>query len=139
MAEVPGSQYEPYFTAQPTERPIQLRGVDYPSGAFGENIAHALQTFGDRTKEGVDEVWRRAMGLRQLQVDGNIRDLTTKYYNEVSPIEADFLTQRGSNADGTAQMAHLAKMETIRQKYLEQAKQYGIYGEDRFGTEASSM
>jgi hypothetical protein len=139
MAEVPGAQYEPYFTAQPTERPIQLRGVDYPSGAFGENIAHALQTFGQDVEKGTDEVWRRAMALRQLQVDGHIRDLTTAYYNEVAPIEADFLTQRGANADGTAQMRHLANMETIRQKYMEQAKQYGIYGQDRFGTEASSM
>src|SRR6516165_3389080 len=121
MAEVPGSQYEPYFTAQPTERPIQLRGVDYPSGAFGENIAHALQTFGGDIEKGSDEVFRRAMALRRLQVDGSIRGLITKYYNEVSPIEADFLAQRGYNADGTAQMNHLAKMETIRQKYLEQA------------------
>src|SRR5215831_17551495 len=118
MAEVPGSQYEPYFTAQPTERPIQLRSPDVPTSQIG----HAIQVFGGDIEKSSDEVFRRAMALRRLQVDGQIRDLTTKYYNEVSPIEADFLAQRGYNADGTAQMAHLANIEKIRQKYLEQAK-----------------
>jgi hypothetical protein len=139
MAEVPGSQYEPYFTAQPTERPIQLRGVDYPSGAFGENIAHALQTFGGDIEKGSDEVFNRAMALRRLQIDGSIRDLTTAYYNDASKEQTKFLSALGSNAGPDAQNAHLANIEAIRQQYLEQAKQYGAYGENRFGNEAASM
>lgn len=140
MAEVPGAPYEPFFTAQPTERPIQLRGVDAPPAAFGENIAHAITAFGGDVDKASGEVFDRAMALRRMQIDSNVRDLTTAYSNEVEQENGKFTTQLGNKAGPDALNAHLANVDQIRQKYAGIAQQqYGIFGANAFGAEASAM
>src|SRR5215472_15139840 len=102
---------------QPFERPVPLPGVEAPPAAFGESVANAVRTFGGDVEKASTEVFNRALALRQLQVEGKLRDLTTDYYNEVAPIQNDFLTQQRNNASSEAMSAHLAQIDAVRQKY----------------------
>lgn len=139
MAEVPGAPYEPFPTAQPTERPIPLAEPRISGAAFGENIANAVRTFGGDVQTAGNEVAERAMALRQLQVDGAIRDINTAAYQEVAPEQAQFLAAQQNGAGPDQLNAHLAKIDQIRAKYAGMASQYGIYGQNKFGEDFASM
>lgn len=140
MAEVPGAQYEPYFTAQPTERPIQLREVNAPAAAFGENIANAVNIFGGDIEKAGNEVFDRALALRRLQVEGQMRDLTTEYYQTIAPKEEDFLKRQGMDASQDALNAHVADIGQTQSQFMARARQVGgLYGANQFGNEAASM
>ena len=135
VPEIPGviPQVQPY------ERPVPLPGVEAPPGAFGVGIADAVKTFGGDVSKASDEVFTRALALRQLQIDGKLRDLTTDYYNEVAPIQADFLKQQGDGANSAAMSEHLASLDAVGQRYIGLAGQYGPYGINTFGAERASM
>jgi len=124
---------------QPFERPVPLPGVEAPPAAFGESVANAVRTFGGDVEKASTEVFNRALALRQLQVEGKLRDLTTDYYNEVAPIQNDFLTQQRNNASSEAMSAHLAQIDAVRQKYAALAEQYGPYGRNTFGADTASL
>src|SRR5215472_18980658 len=92
---------------QPFEIPVPLPGVEAPPAAFGESVANAVRTFGGDVEKASGEVFSRALALRQLQVEGKLRDLTTDYYNETAPIREGFLTAQGENAGPEALQKHL--------------------------------
>src|SRR6516164_3137285 len=117
---------------QPFERPVPLPGVEAPPGAFGVGIADAVKTFGGDVSKASDEVFSRALALRQLQVEGKLRDLTTNYYNEIAPIEQEFLTREGENASPEALSEYNAKIGGVQQRYAGMAEQYGPYGKNTF-------
>src|SRR6516225_992505 len=98
---------------QPFERPVPLPGVEAPPAAFGEATARAVQTFGGDVEKASSEVFNRALALRQLQVEGKLRDMTTDYYNEVAPIQADFLAREGVNASTEALTSHNAQLDQV--------------------------
>jgi hypothetical protein len=124
---------------QPFERPVPLPGVEAPPGAFGVGIADAVKTFGGDVSKASDEVFSRALALRQLQVEGKLRDLTTNYYNEIAPIEQEFLTREGENASPEALSEYNAKIGGVQQRYAGMAEQYGPYGKNTFGADSAAM
>src|SRR5215469_879642 len=138
MPEVPGIPGV-VPQVQPFERPVPTPGVEAPQAAFGTAISNAVQTFGGDVEKASGEVFNRALALRQLQIEGKLRDMTTNYYNEVAPIQNRFLTQEGENASQEAMQAHLAQINAIRQKYAGMASQYGPYGINTFGAESAAL
>src|SRR5215472_16443198 len=83
---------------QPFERPVPLPGVEAPPVAFGESVANAVRTFGGDVEKASGEVFSRALALRQLQIESNVRDAVTDYASKVAPIQEDFMSQKGVNA-----------------------------------------
>jgi len=136
MPQVPG--YNPVPQVQPFERPVPLPGVDAPPEAFGTGIARAVSTFGGDVAKAGDEVFSRAMALRQLQIEGKLRDMTTAYYNEVAPVQEQFLSAQGSNAGPDQLQDHVAQIDAINKKYAGQAEQYGPYGRNTFGADSAA-
>jgi hypothetical protein len=135
VPEIPGVVPQ----VQPFERPVPLPGVAAPEAAFGTAVSNAVQTFGGDVEKASGEVFSRALALRQLQVEGKLRDMTTDYMNEIAPIQADFLSAKGDNAGPEAMSRHLAQLDAVRQKYVGMAGQYGPYGINTFGADAASM
>src|SRR5215472_8500154 len=95
---------------QPFERPVPLPEPQIPQGAFGVGIYDAMQKAGLEGQSAAQEVGSRAIALRQLQIEGKLRDLTTDYYNETAPIREGFLTSQGQNAGPEALQNHLAQL-----------------------------
>ena len=121
---------------QPFERPVPLPGVDVPKEGFTA-VSTAMEHFGLQGQDAAEKVYNRALALKQLQVDNSIRDLSSNYFNEISPLQADFMSRDDvSPADLNA---HNAKLEGIRQKYAGLAQQYGPYGQNQFGADSASM
>src|SRR5215472_7279364 len=110
MPQVPGIP-DVVPQVQAFERPVPLPGVEAPPAAFGTAISDAVKTFGGNVEKASGEVLSRALALRQLQVEGKLRDMTTDYYNEVAPIQADFLSREGVNASTEALTAHNAQID----------------------------
>jgi len=139
MPDVPGAPYEPYFTAQPTERPVPEPGISAVPAAFGEAVARATQTFGGEVDKAGNEVFSRALALRRLDIETKVRDRTTQLSNDLAPVMADYLSAQGANANQDVLNQHLAKMEQMRQSARTDVAQYGIYGQKMFDDEYSSM
>jgi GH24 family phage-related lysozyme (muramidase) len=136
MPEVP---YQPYPDVQPPERILRPGGVPPVPEAFGVGVANAVRTFGGDVEKAGSEVFDRALALRRLQIEGKLRDMTTDYYNEIAPIQSDFLKLRGENATQDAMNAHLAQINQVRQKYAALAGQYGPYGANTFGADSAAL
>src|SRR6516164_6890131 len=99
---------------QAFERPVPLPGVNVPREGFTA-VSTAMEHFGLVGQDAAEKVYNRALALKQLQVDNSIRDLSSNYFNEISPLQADFMSRDDiSPADLNA---HNAKLEQIRQKY----------------------
>jgi len=124
---------------QPFERPVPLPGVEAPPVAFGESVANAVRTFGGDVEKASGEVFSRALALRQLQIESNVRDAVTDYASKVAPIQEDFMSQKGVNASQEAMNVHLAQIEQMRRDARAGVAQYGPYGQKMFDDEAASM
>ena len=123
---------------QPFERPVPLPGINVPREGFTA-VADAMDHFGLVGQGAAQNVFNRALALKQLQVEGKLRDLNTNYYNEVAPIEQDFLSKEGENAGTDALRTHTAQISAVQQKYAAMADQYGPYGRNTFGADSAAM
>src|SRR5215472_2479445 len=141
MPQVPGSPYEPYESVMPAERVLRPGGVPMVPDAFGAGIARAVSTFGGDLEHAAGEVFDRALALRKLDIDGQVRDQTTALTNAQAAKSLEFQTAHGDNANQAAMDAHLKEMEDMHQDYRQRLANQGVgpYGLNRFDDEYASM
>jgi hypothetical protein len=137
MPEVPGSPYEPYFTGEPTERPLPEPGVGAVPAAFGENVAKALDAFGGTVSKAGDELFSRAIALRKMQGEGETRDIVTDLSNQVEGVKNDFLAKEGYAAGPAARDAALD--QTNQMRLAARAKITAPYFQQEFDNQYASM
>src|SRR5262249_6552108 len=140
MPEVPGSPYEPYPTVVPTERPLRVFGVPQVPEAFGVGVAHAVSTFGGDVEKAGTEVFNRALALRQMQIEGGVRDDATDSANRMEGVKNTFTVKQGYAAGPDAMTATLDQINhermTTRARVI---AKYGDYGGKLFDDQTSSM
>lgn len=133
MPEVP---YRPFPTVQPTERKIPGVSVSFPQVNFTRSIGTALSDLGrsrevlgnatigvgaalgslGKSIEGAgDEIWNRAVAIKQVEQQTAATEADTKFMMESAQRDADFQNQTGNAAAGGLQ-AHMQGLENLRQQ-----------------------
>lgn len=113
MAQVP---YNPTPTVEPTSASTPAMREDAPPAAFGVNIAQSVQNLGQSLTSTGNELFGRAVALKQLDNESEARDADTQYMIEVGKRHADFSTLEGKQR-ADALPAYMKGLEDLRKQY----------------------
>jgi peptidoglycan L-alanyl-D-glutamate endopeptidase CwlK len=140
MPQVPGEPYEPYPEVMPAERvlrPLEARTIP---DAFGVGVGQVLHAAGAEGQAAAERLFQTGLSLRKMDIERITRDALTGLSNKVAPVQQDFLTREGLNADGNALQAHLIQMQQMHDEARANLEKQGVgdYGLDKFDNEWSS-
>jgi hypothetical protein len=133
MPEVPGAPYEPYPSVEPEVQPLRPIGIPEVPAAFGAATAAATQAFGGKLDMG--EVFSRALGLRQMQLESDARQQVAAFNQEYAPLQADFDSLQEGAAREQLQ-THLQAVEALRLKYRDGLP---LYAQRMYDSELASI
>jgi hypothetical protein len=109
---MPNVPYQKFPTAEPTS-PGESISVSTPGAAFGENIGAALQHLGTTTDQVGNELFSRAIALKDLANETEARNKVIDFTNKAGQAQADFDSLQGIEAKN-ALPAHLKNIADMR-------------------------
>jgi hypothetical protein len=92
MPQVP---YQPAPTVQPGGMPTRPVHVDTPVAAFGGAVAGALEGLGEGMKSAGNELWSRAVALKELQNETKAREADVNSWGEMDSRLIQYKTSEG--------------------------------------------
>lgn len=95
MPQVP---YQPVPQIAPTEAATPRPQINAPIGAFGGEVAQAIQGLGAVTERAGNELFGRAVALKQLDNETEARDADSQYMIQAGQLHADYSALTGLEA-----------------------------------------
>lgn len=95
MPQIP---YSPVPSVAPSEAATPSFHLNVPEGAFGGGVAAATEGLGAKTSAVGNELWGRAVALKQLDNEAEARDADTKYMMTAGQLHADYSALQGADA-----------------------------------------
>jgi hypothetical protein len=95
MAQIP---YSPVPSVAPSGAATPSVHLNVPEGAFGGGVAAATSELGQRVSQVGNELFGRAVALKQLDNEAEARDADTKYMMTAGQLHADYSALQGADA-----------------------------------------
>lgn len=95
MPQVP---YNPVPQERPSGHGIPARHIDAPIGAFGGGVAAATEQLGGQIEKSNDEIFNRAVAIKQMQNDAEAKEADSQYMIEAGKLHADYGALAGKEA-----------------------------------------
>lgn len=92
---MPGVPYDPVPSIAPTEAATPRPNVNAPVGAFGGEVAHAIEGLGAVTTHAGNELFGRAVAIQQLNNETEAREADAKYMIGAGDLHAKFNSLEG--------------------------------------------
>ena len=94
---MPAIPYSPVPQVSPQENPTPSVRENTPIGAFGGQVAEAIQGLGAVTEKAGNELFGRAVALQQLNNETEAREADAKYMMAAGDIHAKFNALEGKD------------------------------------------